>query len=175
MNRPIFLIGMPGAGKTTIGRKLAAALQKPFLDLDEYIEEKHGQHVRQIFGEKGEAFFREAEAAAVREVAARATSAVVATGGGTPCFGNNIDFMNEAGLTVFIKVPADALAERLSHSNQEQRPLVAGKTTEEIKQFVTVTLASRLQFYQKAQITYQNTSRDITKLIHLVQVMAKMC
>ena len=175
MNRPIFLIGMPGAGKTTIGRKLAVALQKPFLDLDEYIEEKHLQNVRQIFSAKGEAFFREAEATALREVATQANGAVVATGGGTPCFRDNIDFMNEAGITVYIKVPEAVLVERLSGTNREQRPLIAGKTSIEIKQFVTVTLASRLQFYQKAQITYQNASRDISKLIRLIQVMERMC
>ena len=175
MNRPIFLIGMPGAGKTTIGRKLAATLQKSFLDMDEYIEEKYQQDVRQIFSEKGEAFFREAEATALREVAAQANGAVVATGGGTPCFLGNMNFMNEAGVTVYIKVPEGALAERLSGKNRDQRPLLAGKTSIEIKQFVTVTLASRLQFYQKAQITYQNASRNISELIRLIQVMEKMC
>ena len=166
---------MPGAGKTTIGHKLAGALQKPFLDLDEFIEEKHQQPVRQLFAEKGEAFFREAEAAALREVVALATGAVIATGGGTPCFRDNVDFMNEAGLTIFIKVPEAALAERLNSSNREQRPMIAGKTSAEIKQFVTVTLASRLQFYQKAHITYQNASRDISELIRLIKAMDSVC
>jgi len=175
MNRSLFLIGMPGAGKTTIGRKLAMAMQKPFLDLDEYIEEKHQQPVRQIFSAKGEAFFREAEAEALREVAARANGAVVATGGGTPCFLDNMTLMNEAGVTVYIKVPETTLVERLSGANREQRPLLARKTSAEIKQFVTVTLASRLPFYQKAQITYQNASRDISDLRRLIETMEKMC
>jgi len=175
MNRPIFLIGMPGAGKTTIGRKLAVALQKHFLDLDEYIEEKHRQPVQQIFALNGEAFFREAEAVALREISTRANGAVVATGGGTPCFLDNIDYMNEVGVTIYIKVPETALVERLTRTNREQRPLLAGKTADEIKQFVTVTLTSRLQFYQKAQITYQNASRDISELKRLIQAMENIC
>jgi len=175
MNQLIFLIGMPGAGKTTIGRKLAVALQKHFLDLDEYIEEIHQEPVRQIFAQKGEAFFRQTEAAALRDISARANGAVVATGGGTPCFLDNIDYMNKVGATIYIKVPETVLVERLTRTNREQRPLLAGKTADEIKQFVTVTLASRLQFYQKAQITYQNASRDITDLIRLIQAMENIC
>lgn len=175
MNQPLFLVGMPGAGKSTIGRKLALALQKPFLDLDEYLEGKYQQKVSQLFSEKGEAFFREAEAAALREVGARATGTVIATGGGTPCFRNNMAFMNETGTTIFIKVPEAALVERLVGYNREQRPLIAGKTTPEIKQFVTTTLANRLEFYSQAQIIYQNASRNITDLIHLIQRMESMC
>ena len=175
MNQPIFLVGMPGAGKSTIGRKLATNLQKPFLDLDEYIEEKYGQRIPQLFSDKGEAFFREAEATALREVAAQASGAVIATGGGTPCFLDNMAFMNETGVTVFVKVPQTTLVERLTGQNREQRPLIAGKTTPEIQQFVTTTLSNRLGFYLQAQIVYPNASRDISDLIHLIQKMESMC
>lgn len=175
MNQPIFLVGMPGAGKTTIGRKLALALHKPFLDLDEYLEEKYRQKISELFSEKGEAFFREAEATALREVAGRASGAVIATGGGAPCFLDNMEFMNETGLTVFVKVPEAVLVERLSGHNREQRPLLAGKTTPELKQFVTTISAKRLEFYLQAQVIYQNASRDITDLVRLIQRMENMC
>jgi shikimate kinase len=175
MKNPIFLIGMPGAGKTTIGRKLSTALQMPFIDLDEYIEAKHGQSVRQIFADKGESFFRQAEAAALREVANHNEGAIVATGGGTPCFLNNMELMNEAGTTVFLKLTPEVIAERLMAHGREQRPLVAGKTPDEIRQFVTETLAKRLEFYQNAHITYQNPSRDISELCRMLRTLENMC
>jgi shikimate kinase len=175
-NKLIFLIGMPGAGKTTIGRQLSSLLQMPFIDLDEYIVSKQGQSIPALFAAGGESHFRQLEAEALREVAAMATGAIVATGGGTPCFLDNMDFMNAQGTTVFLQMPVEVVAERLMipHGRQ-QRPLVAGKTPEQIKQFVTETYHSRLQFYQKAQITYQNPSREITELSRLIRSLENYC
>lgn len=170
-HKPVFLIGMPGAGKTTIGRLLAAALQMPFIDLDEYIVAAQGQPIAALFAEKGEAYFRRVESEALHQVAAQAAGqgAVVATGGGAPCFLDNMSFMNEAGTTVFLYMPAEVVVERLmiTHGRQ-QRPLVAGKSAGQIKQFVTETYQTRLQFYQKAHITYQNPSRDVSELARLI-------
>jgi shikimate kinase len=85
-------------------------------------------------------------------------------------------FMNNHGTTVFLQVPADVVAERLMLTHgREQRPLVAGKTPEQIKQFVTETLISRLQFYKKAHITYQNPSREITELCRLIRSVENCC
>jgi shikimate kinase len=174
--KPIFLIGMPGVGKTTLGRKLSAALEMPFIDLDEYIASQQGQSIPELFQAKGEGFFREAEAAALREVAAVAGGAVVATGGGTPCYRGNMDFMNACGTTVFLQLPADTLAERLmAAQGRDQRPLVAGKSAVEIKQFVTETLISRLEFYQKAHVTYQNQNREISGLCQLIRSVENFC
>jgi shikimate kinase len=175
-HKPIFLIGMPGAGKTTIGRQLSSALNMPFIDLDEYIVSQQGQSIPALFAAKGQSYFRHAEAEALREVAAGAAGAIVATGGGTPCFLDNMDFMNAHGTTVFLKIPADIVAERLMMAQgREQRPLVAGKTPEQIKQFVTETLLSRLQFYEKAHITYQNPSREVTELCRLIRSVENYC
>ena len=175
-HKPIFLIGMPGAGKTTIGRQLSSALNMPFIDLDEYIVSKYGQSIPEMFAAQGEAYLRQAEGAALREVAAGAAGAIVATGGGTPCFLDNMDFMNEHGTTVFLKMPAEVVAERLMHSHgREQRPLVAGKSPEQIKQFVIETYNSRLQFYQKAHITYQNPSREVSELCRLIRSVENCC
>ena len=172
----IFLIGMPGAGKTTIGRKLSAALQMPFIDLDEYIVSKHGQSIPELFAAKGESYFRQAEAAALREVAATAGAAVVATGGGAPCFLDNMTFMNAHGTTVFLKMPADIVVERLMAAQErERRPLVAGKSAEQIKQFVTETLISPKEFYEKAHITYQNPSWEITGLCQMIRSVGNSC
>jgi shikimate kinase len=177
MSRPIFLVGMPGAGKTTIGRKLSVALEVPFFDLDDFLEEKEGIPVREIFATRGEAYFRRAEATALREVTQQANSSIVATGGGAPCFYGNMDFMNQNGTTIYLKAPIDVLVERLTGHGREQRPLVAGKSTEQIKQFVTETLASRSEFYEAAQITYQNLSRgrDVSDLCLLISRMENIC
>lgn len=176
--KPVFLIGMPGAGKTTIGRHLAAALGMPFIDLDEYIVAAQGQSIPALFAHRGEDYFRQIESQALRQVATQAaeTGAVVATGGGAPCFLDNMAFMNEVGTTVFLHMPADVVAERLmiTHGRQ-QRPLVAGKSPEQIKQFVTETYQRRLQFYQKAHITYQNPSREVSELCRLIRSVENCC
>lgn len=175
-HKPIFLIGMPGVGKTTIGRKLSSVLNMPFIDLDEYIVEKHAQSIPEIFASKGEAYFRQLEAKALREVAAEAGGAIVATGGGAPCFMGNMDFMNAQGTTVFLKLPTDLIVERLMIAHgRETRPLVAGKSQEQVKQFVTETLKSRLQFYEQAHITYQNPSKDVSGLCQMIAAMENLC
>src|SRR5215217_5818033 len=105
MSNPIFLIGMPGAGKTTVGRKLASTLNRPFLDLDEYMESKEGMPVRELFATRGEEYFRLAEAQALREVVEQATAGIIATGGGAPCFHGSMAFMNQVGTTIYLKMP----------------------------------------------------------------------
>lgn len=177
MSRPIFLVGMPGAGKSTIGRKLATALQVPFFDLDDFLEEKEKMLIREIFSVKGEAYFRRAEASALRELAEQAPGNVIATGGGAPCFHDSMAYMNQHGTTVYLKAPVDVLLERLTGHGREQRPLVAGKSTAEINQFLTETLAKRKQFYEAAQITYQNLTRerDVTDLCHLIARLETTC
>lgn len=174
MTKPVFLVGMPGVGKTTIGRKLSASMELPFLDLDEFIEEQHGKSVKIIFAESGQDFFREMEAAALRQVGALNKGVVLATGGGTACFHDNMDFMNEAGTTVFLNAAPEIIADRLSHG-KEQRPLIAGKSLEEIKKFVSETLQVRKQFYEKAQITYSGQNWDISDLCALIRKIETLC
>lgn len=176
MSRTIYLIGMPGAGKSTIGRKLSAALNRPFYDLDDFLEAKEGQLIREIFANQGETYFRQAEANALRELTEQAVNGIIATGGGAPCFHDNMDFMNYHGTTIYLKAPLQVLLERLTGPGREQRPLVAGKSTEEIKEFLNATLANRNQFYEAAQIKYQNLggNRDVSDLCHLVSRMETM-
>jgi len=177
MTRPIFLVGMPGAGKTTIGQRISVVLQRTFFDLDEFLEMKTGMSVREIFASQGEQYFRQAEAEALRELTEQTGINVIATGGGAPCFHDNMEFMNEAGTTIYLKVPIEVLVERLSGHGHEHRPLVAGKSSDEIKQFVSETLAARKQFYETAQITYSNITRshDINELCQLISRLETMC
>ena len=108
----IFLMGYMGAGKTTVGKKLSKQLNLSFIDLDYYIEGRYHKEIRQLFAEKGEEAFRDIERRMLHEVASF-EDVLISTGGGTPCFFDNMDFMNEAGTTVYLKVSVDELANRL--------------------------------------------------------------
>ncbi|WP_299582791.1 shikimate kinase [uncultured Sunxiuqinia sp.] len=145
----VFLIGYMGCGKSTLGRKLSEQLNIPFVDLDKYIEEKYFKSIPQIFAEEGETAFRKKEQKALMEVA-DFDRVIVATGGGAPCFFDNMELMNQAGLCVFLDVPTAALADRLSQSKTE-RPLIKGKSNEELLAFIENAMAVRRPFYEKAK------------------------
>lgn len=145
----IFLIGYMGAGKTTLGKAFARELGLAFVDLDWYIEERFHKTVRQIFAERGEEGFRELEKRMLHEVG-DFEDVVVSVGGGTPCFFDNMDYMNQAGETVFLDVDVEVLFRRLKVAKQ-QRPLLADKTDEELMTFTVEALRKRLPFYTKAK------------------------
>ncbi len=147
----LFLIGMPGAGKTTLGRDLAAHYGLPFLDLDAEIVTRAGQVIPAIFLEHGEARFRELEAEVLREVAARPEALVLATGGGTPCFHDNLTVLNASGFTLWLDVPVPVLASRLAAGHQKaSRPLLA--TAGPTEKWLAETLSGREQFYTQARL-----------------------
>ncbi len=145
----IFLIGYMASGKSTIGRKLSQELGVPFIDLDKYIEEKYFKTIPQIFEQEGEDAFRKKEHTSLKEVA-EFESAVIATGGGAPCFFDNIDVMNQSGFCVFLDVDAEELASRLMQSKTE-RPLIKGKSPDELVDFIESMMAKRRPFYEKAK------------------------
>ena len=145
----IFLIGYMGAGKTTLGKAFARAMGLTFVDLDWYIEERFHKTVGQIFAERGEEGFRELEKRMLHE-AGDFEDVVISVGGGTPCFFDNIDYMNKAGETVFLDVDNKVLFRRLKVAKQ-QRPLLANKTDEELMAFIQEALQKRLPYYTKAK------------------------
>ena len=148
----IFLIGYMGAGKTTVGRKLAKELDLSFIDLDLYIEGRYHRSIRQLFAERGEEGFRDIERRLLHEVAAF-EDVLVSTGGGTPCFFDNLEFMNEAGTTIYLKVSVDELANRLEVCKQT-RPVLQNRSGEELKSFVQESLDSRRPFYDQAKVIF---------------------
>ena len=145
----IFLIGYMGAGKTTLGKAFARAMGLTFVDLDWYIEERYHKTVSQIFAERGEDGFRELEKRMLHE-ASDFEDVVISVGGGTPCFFDNMDYMNQAGETVFLDVDNQVLFRRLKVAKQ-QRPLLANKTDEELMAFIQEALEKRLPHYTKAK------------------------
>lgn len=145
----IFLIGYMGAGKTTLGKAFSREEGLTFVDLDWYIEERFHKTIAQIFAERGEEGFRELERRMLHEVS-EFENVVIATGGGTPCHFDNMEYMNACGETVFLEVDVDVLFRRLKVAKQ-QRPLLAQKTDEELKEFIVSALAGRKPYYSKAK------------------------
>jgi len=146
----IYLVGYMGCGKSTIGRKVAEILGISFVDLDKYIEERYFKSVPAIFAEEGEERFREKERISLLEVS-QFENVVVGTGGGAPCFFDNMDVMNNNGVTVYIAPDTEVLATRLLKSKTE-RPLIVGKSFEELISFINTALLKRAPFYEKAKI-----------------------
>ena len=159
----IILIGYMGAGKTTVGKALAQDLQLPFYDLDWYIEERFRHTIPQIFAEKGEDGFRRVEQNVLHEVA-EFEDVVISCGGGTPCFFENMDYMNRQAMTVYLKASPDVLFQHLKMGKTE-RPLLKGKTDEELKAYIQASLATREPFYSRARYTLDVSLLDDYKKI----------
>lgn len=162
----IFLIGFMGCGKTTLGRKLAARLNYTFYDLDHLLEEQAGMTVTEYFSSFGETAFRLAEAE-VLKTTAYAENAVISTGGGLPCFFDNMDWMKAQGTTLYIKLSPKTLASRLEHG-KEERPLLRHKHGDELVAFISDKLAEREAYYLKAQVVADGLSLTAEKVEELV-------
>lgn len=176
MNRPVFLIGYMGSGKSSLGRQLAREMQRDFIDLDKYIEARFHLTVKQIFDEKGEDGFRLIERNMIHEVA-DFENVIVACGGGTPCYFDNMDFMLSHGLTIYLNVPVEVLALRLAlPGSRTKRPLIAGKSDEELLEYVREGLERRLPYYNRAEVNFNathllNKAETIQTALQLAQVI----
>ena len=148
----ILLVGFMASGKTTLGKALAKNLGLQFIDLDHYIESRYHCTVAQLFAERGEDAFRQIERNMLHEVA-EFEDVVIATGGGTPCFFDNMSYMNSQGTTVFLEAPVETIYTRLTIA-RVQRPLVAGKSAEELRNYITATLEQRMPYYSQATYTF---------------------
>jgi shikimate kinase len=156
----IYLLGFMGAGKSYWGKQLADHWQLPYYDLDEVIVEAEEMAIADIFSSKGEDYFREKESQLLRELS-QEENFLISCGGGTPCFQENMDFMNEHGTTIWINPSVEAMVERLQRK-KFKRPLIAGLEDEDLVGFVEKKMAERLPFYQQSKhiITSDNISLD---------------
>lgn len=161
--RRIILIGYMGAGKTTLGKALGNEIGLPFYDLDWYIETRMHRTVKQLFDERGEEGFRKIEYNMLHEVA-EFENVVISCGGGTPCFFDNIDYMNQQADTVYLKASPDVLYQHLK-MGRTVRPLLLNKTPEETRQFIKEQISTREPFYQKAKYTFNVDLMDNLKKI----------
>lgn len=163
----IFIIGYMGAGKSTIGKKLAGRLGVPFIDLDDAFEEKYKYSIPNFFDHFGEERFREFEYQCLKEIIRTYDDAVIATGGGTACFNNNMALMNARGKTVYIKMHSRSLAHRLKCARR-LRPVVRDIRNERMQDFVEEQLSERENYYKGAHITVKGEDLDVKELAGLI-------
>ncbi|WP_212005869.1 shikimate kinase [Chitinophaga sp. HK235] len=156
----IFLLGFMGAGKSYWGKQLADHWQLPYYDLDEVIVEAEEMAISDIFATKGEDYFREKESLLLRELS-RQDNFLISCGGGTPCFQDNMDFMNEHGITIWINPSLEAMVERLQRK-KHKRPLIQDLDDEDLLDFVEKKMAERRPFYEQSRhiISSDNISLD---------------
>ncbi len=163
----IFLVGFMGSGKTTWAKIIAGKLEIPFFDLDDLIEKRANLKINDIFDRKGEKYFRKLEAVCLRELHVM-DSFILACGGGTPCFHDNMMVMNSLGITVWLNTPKEIMAARLLEE-AGHRPLINGLSPERLQEFIEDKLEERLQFYNQARIIIDPTVSTPDDLIQQLQ------
>jgi len=163
----IVLIGYMASGKSTIGRILANKLDYDFIDLDNYIEKKEGQSIVDIFKTKGEIYFRKKEALHLSKIIAVENNFILSLGGGTPCYGNNMNILldNTNVTSIYLKASIGALIERLENE-KSKRPLISHlKTQDELGEFIGKHLFERTQFYSRANFTVVTDNKTQDEII----------
>ena len=155
-----------GSGKSTLGKVLAQRLRYRFIDMDKLIVEEQGMTVSEIFAAKGENFFRDLERIKLRKTCEE-NNIVVSTGGGVPCFYNNMEYMNNKGITIYLKMDAPSLTSRLAVSRQD-RPLIKGKTRDELLRFIQENLVIREPYYSKAMHVLESKNLKVEDLLEVI-------
>ena len=165
----IILVGFPGSGKSSVGKKLAAKLGCDFVDLDDAFEEAYHVSIPDFFAKYSEPAFRSCERKVLLDKL-HLENVVISSGGGTPCFSDNMQLMKDNGMVVYIKMAPASLFDRLIHAKRP-RPLVQNKTPEELRAYVNTTLPLREPIYQQAHITVKGESIDVEGLCEEVKKM----
>lgn len=164
MQLPIYLIGYMGAGKTTVGRILSERLGWHFVDLDEAFAEIHGQTPAEFIREHGFEEFRRKEKYVVEDLAELPIEKVIyATGGGYPCWEDNMECLAELGTSIYLKWTPEHLAQRLMLTDLSQRPILQGRSEEELLQFIMPQLEAREPFYMKADYIVEAPVKEIAE------------
>ena len=160
-----------GCGKSTTGKKLALILGWQFVDLDKEIERKAGQAIKDIFSSSGEDYFRKLEAETLFSLITSADT-VISTGGGTPCYGSNMDFMNRTGQVIYLKMTPGQLMSRLK-GGEDSRPLITNLNKPDLLQYVSDKLAEREVHYLRASIIINGFDLDIRALSETIKATLK--
>ncbi|MFM1807315.1 MAG: hypothetical protein RLZZ242_40 [Bacteroidota bacterium] len=171
----IVLLGYMGSGKSTIGQALSDLLNLPFKDLDEEIARRVGMPVSKIFDQKGEVFFRKKEAAVLQELLDDSTHFILALGGGTPCYGSNMDLIEETPgvLSIYLKASVAELTSRLSNGQQE-RPLLYGRSESDLAEFIGKHLFERMPFYERADHSLAIASKTPKEIVNEINKLLEV-
>jgi len=164
----VFIIGYMGAGKSTVGKRLATKLDMPFVDLDDAFEERYRYSIPRFFEHFGEEKFRELEHACLRSVIAEHVHAVISTGGGTPCHYDNMALMNDAGLTVYLEMRPSSLARRLADAKR-LRPLIRDLKQCDMQEYVSKQLSEREDCYRESKLIFRGENLDLEELAGAVK------
>ncbi len=156
-----------GVGKTTVGKKLARRLGYRFVDLDDFFEEKYKIEIHQFFNKYDEPLFRQLEHERLIKTF-EMQNVVVATGGGTPCHWDGVQEINRNGLSIFLDMPAEAIANRLIHAKRK-RPLILGKSSDELIRFIENKLDERMGCYVQSHLRIDALNPDLTKMVNLIE------
>lgn len=163
----VFLIGFMGSGKTTFGKKVAAKLKLQFIDLDEQIcITNKAESINRIIESKGFDYFRQTESETLKSL--HIENSLISTGGGTPCYYSNIDWMKQNGTVVFLQVDEGVLLSRLKNTNLEERPLLKGLDEEGLKNFINEKLKERLPFYEQAHFVFNPVTEKMEALVEKI-------
>ncbi len=163
----IFLIGFMGSGKTHWGRLLSQKLSISFFDLDARVEEYAGKTIAEIFEAEGEEYFRMQEKDVLHLITESHENFVMACGGGSPCFFNNFEYMQQAGTTVWINTSLETLYQRLVQE-KEKRPLIKELSDDQLKRFISKKFADRKIYYEQAEIKIDEEPVQVEKLIEKI-------
>ncbi|EAQ41275.1 shikimate kinase [Polaribacter sp. MED152] len=170
----IVLLGYMASGKSSIGKRLAKSLNISFIDLDDYIIEKENSSIAEIFSSKGEIYFRKIEHVYLKEILDNEKNFILALGGGTPCYANNMDLINNSAATsIYLQGNVPTLVERLI-KKKAKRPLVASLSDEQIPEFVAKHLFERRAFYEQTEMTFkidQKSKKAVAKEIEGVLLL----
>ncbi len=164
----VFLIGLPSSGKTTLGKQLARHARYRFVDTDTLIVKEEGMPIPDIFAKKGEPYFREAEARILRAIRPD-SKLVIATGGGMPCFHDNMEYIKANGISVFLDVSPEQIVERILRHSTDDRPLYK-KNDNQLLDNIRERYQSRHGFYSQADFTLQGDNITIHQLIDTIQL-----
>ena len=162
----IFLVGFMGSGKSTVGQRLAGRLGYSFIDMDARLEGEHGMTINEIFEKLGEKAFRELESNLLKEMVSL-QDAVISTGGGLPCTGNNMDLINRKGVSIYLRMEPAALLNRLSRG-KSRRPLIRHLSRQELETFIQEKLREREPVYLRAHHIISGLNFKMDELLEIL-------
>ncbi len=163
----IFLLGMPSSGKSTLGRSLAREIGYEFVDMDKRIEIRELLTIAEIFSLKGEPYFRNVESDMLKSFSAD-SGLVISTGGGVPCFHDNMTFIKENGVSLFLDVPPKILADRILHTKKNDRPLLVTEDPAELLTALETKIANRRSYYEQADVTIAGET-DVQTMLEILR------